>query len=136
MIDAGDYGPPPSSDECRKCSERPGRGVSWVDQGVIFWKCDLCGHTQHEGVLEEVNRDQIAKLALMDRSKDNQTRFMQEKWAKIDETRRSAKERPGENIVKEMWDDAEILYHDTEEKGRSDGLAMAKDMTDRIHALQ
>ena len=90
-----------------------------MEEGVVYWKCDDCGHTQHEGVLEEVNRSQIEKLSIMDQSKDNQMRFVKERWAKMEEVRLSAKERPGEDIVKEMWDDSGIFYHDSEEESNS-----------------
>ena len=130
MREAGEFGPPPSSDGCRKCSERPGRGVTWVEEGVVYWKCDDCSHTQHEGVLEEVNRAQIEKLSVMDNTKDNQMRFVKERWARMDEVRLSAKERPGEDIVKEMWDDSGIFYHDAEKESNS------AEITRKIYDLQ
>lgn len=138
MIESGEYGPPPCSDECRRCGEKPGRGASWTDQGVVFWQCDDCGHTQHEGVLEEVNREQIEKLRALDRAKEHQIRFMNEKWVKMDETRRGAKERPGVDVAKEMWDDTDIFYHDTAENidNEKESHQLAKNMTQRIHALQ
>ena len=137
MKESGDYGPPTTTDECRLCGEQPARGVSWVDQCVVYWKCDYCSNTQHEGVLEEVNREQIERLRSIDRSQENRMRFLKERLTRMEENLKNVKEKPGEDIVKRLWDDAEILYHDTQENVDDDDKSrtMAERITKRIHAL-
>lgn len=138
MTESVETGPPPTSDECRMCWDNPAMGHSWVDQGVVYWKCESCGHVQHEGVLEEVNREQIAKLKDMERAHENHSRFMREKLTRMQETYKNKKENPWQDIAKGMWDDADILYRDTGENAEDpeQGKILAEKMTKRIHALQ
>lgn len=90
---------PITIEECRRCEARPARGVRWVENGIVYWKCDECGKTQHEGVLEEVNREQVEKQEGHDRAITNRDRYMREWGEKIQQDMGRAAESFGDPLT-------------------------------------
>lgn len=90
-------------DECRRCDARPARGNEWVENQLVYFKCDECGSTLHQGVLEELNREQLEKKTGSERANQNRERFLRE-WG---EKMQSDFRRNTEDLSKDAYQDAE-----------------------------
>lgn len=102
---------PTTIEECRKCGEKPGKGVSWVEQGILYFRCDACGRTLWEGVLEEVNREQVEQKRLNEKANDNRSRYLRE----FEEKMRGDYKRFQDDLTADPYavlqSDAEYLFH-------------------------
>ncbi len=82
-------------DECRRCEAKPARGTRWVENGIVYFKCDECGKTLHEGVLEEVNRAQVESAEQKEQRDSNRSRYMNEWGNKMEQDLKREVGRPG-----------------------------------------
>jgi len=85
-------GTPYTAEECRRCGKKDAKGISYMWEGGLEFKCDHCGKLMLLGETEENVAAQIQRIRDNEKAKENRDKYFGELETKLIEDIKEAQE--------------------------------------------